>query len=444
MTKRITILLVLAVSTMSLYGQNILNSPYSRIGFGDIEDDTYMHLRNMGSLGSSWTGTYLANYANPASLTYLRSTSFNVGIEASNVELDDGSKKSNQWGGKFDYLGIAFPLHNTINDLYENKKRDLRFGMGFDLSKRYSVGYNITSIDSTQGLGMFTRNYEGNGGNYELSWSNAVQYKSFSFGLKLGYLFGSSNYIRRVTFDDKDFPFNDNFEDTYFVKAFTWNTGIMYSKLLGDPEQKSIDRIGKLTIGIRANSGSNFTSIADQIAIGEQRLGGGAIIRDTIYNRIDNRGKGFLPGTYGIGANYSIGKKFGIGFDYKTRPWSQYYHELKGDVKNELRNDLFVSIGGFFRPDYKSYNNYFKRMSYRFGGYYVKDPRVINGEGVIQYGVRFGLDLPFVYQRKGSNANLGVDLGRKGQGTIIEEKYIKLNFGFTFNDEEWFLKRKYN
>jgi hypothetical protein len=83
-------------------------------------------------------------------------------------------------------------------------------------------------------------------------------------------------------------------------------------------------------------------------------------------------------------------------------------------------------------------------MSYRFGGYYIKDPRIVNGKGVNQYGVRFGLDLPFMYQRKGSNANLGIDLGRKGEGTIIEEKYIKLNFGFTFNDEEWFLKRKYN
>ena len=78
------------------------------------------------------------------------------------------------------------------------------------------------------------------------------------------------------------------------------------------------------------------------------------------------------------------------------------------------------------------------------GAYYHRDPREVDGIGVDQYGVTFGLGLPFVYQRSGSNASLGVDFGRKGQGTIIEEAYLKLNFGFTFNDEGWFIKRKYN
>jgi hypothetical protein len=398
----------------------------------------------MGSLGSSWNDPLYVNYANPASLTYLRVTAYDVGISATNTTLDDGNSSSNQWGGKFDYLGIAFPLFNNINDVYEDRKRDLRFAMGFNLSRKSTVGYNITSIDSTEELGVFNRNYEGNGGSYEFSWSNGVQYKDFSFGLKLGYLFGSSNYIRRVDFLEKDYPFNNNFEDSYFVKGLTWGTGVMYSKLLGNLEDKNPDRVGKLSLGLRFDGATKFTSIGDQVAFGVQTIASGAIIRDTVYNNVDSRGKGLLPGQVGFGANYIYGKKFGVGFDVSYSPWSNYYHELKGDVKNELRDDFSVSLGGFLRPDYKSYNNYFKRMSYRYGLYYKKDSRVVNNKGVNQYGVRFGLDLPFTYQRKGSSANIGIDLGQKGKGTVIEEKYINLNFGFTFNDDGWFLKRKYN
>ncbi len=443
MIKKITLIIILAVSTISLFSQNILNSPYSRLGFGDIEDPNYMSIRQMGSLGSSWADPTHINIANPASLTYLKATAYEVGVSASRLKLDDGKNQTKQWGGKFTYIGLGFPLANPLNEAYENLNKKYRFSMAFDISRKSNVGYNVTSIDSTEDVGVFTRNYNGRGGSYEFKWANAVQYKDFSFGLTLGYLFGNTSYNKIVTFDEKENAFNDYFQDSYFVKGFTYNLGFMYSKVFNE-ESENREKISRLTLGLRANNGTNFTAIGDQVAFGLQTLHNGAIIRDTILNDIDVRGKGYLPGTIGFGANYLIGSKIGFGFEFNTAPWSKYYHELKGDVKDQLRNSSFVSLGGFYRPNYKSFDNYLKRVTYRYGIYYHKDPRVINDIGVDEYGVRFGMDLPFVYQRKGSSANIGIDLGKKGSGTAIEENFLKINFGFTFNDEDWFIKRKYN
>ena len=444
MIRRKLLILILAVSTIQMFGQNILNSPYSRFGFGDFDDQNYMTIRQMGGLGSSWVSPNHINFTNPASLTHLTSTAYEVGVSATRATLDDGINPTEQWGGKFNYIGIAFPLFNPINDVYEDRKREIKYGMGFNLSRRNTVGYNITSVDSTEELGVFTRNYNGSGGTYEFNWSNAVSYKEFSFGLTLGYLFGNATYNRSIVFNQKEFPFNDEFTDSYFVRGFTYNLGFIYQKVLGDVEEVGIDKLKKITIGVRFSNGNRFTAIGDETALAIQRLSAGLLIRDTISIASDIRGKGFLPGTLGIGANYKLGSKFGIGLELNTAAWSRYYHELKGDVKDELRNSLYVSLGGFYRPDYKSYNNYLKRISYMYGAFYEQDPRRVNGVDVNAYGFRLGLELPFSYQRRGSSATLGVEFGNRGSGTIIEENYLNINFGFTFNDGEWFIKRKYN
>lgn len=443
MIKKLILITVLAVSTISLFSQNILNSPYSRLGFGDIEDQNYMSIRQMGSLGSSWADATHINNANPASLTYLRATAYEVGVSASRLRLNDGVNSTSQWGGKFNYIGLGFPLTNPLNEAYENIKKKTRFSMAFNVSRRSTVGYNVTSIDSTEDIGVFTRNYNGQGGTYEFKWSNAVQHKAFSFGLSLGYLFGNTSYNRTITFLQKEDAFDDSFQDSYFVKGFTYNLGFLYTKVFNESVEDR-EKVSRLTLGLRANNGTKFTAIGDQTAFGIQTLANGAVVRDTILNNLDARGKGYLPGTVGFGANYIIGNKLGFGFEYNTSPWSNYYHELKGDVKDALRNSSFVSLGGFYRPNYKSFDNYLKRVSYRYGVYYFKDPRIVNNIGVDEFGIRFGMDLPFVYQRKGSSANIGIDLGNKGNGTVIEENFFRINFGFTFNDEDWFIKRKYN
>lgn len=83
-------------------------------------------------------------------------------------------------------------------------------------------------------------------------------------------------------------------------------------------------------------------------------------------------------------------------------------------------------------------------MYYRFGFYYGDAPILVDNEQIKDYGLTVGFGMPFVYQKKFSHANIGFTFGRKGSGSLIEENFAKMSFGFTFNDDEWFIKRKYN
>ena len=72
------------------------------------------------------------------------------------------------------------------------------------------------------------------------------------------------------------------------------------------------------------------------------------------------------------------------------------------------------------------------------------DPRSFNDTQLKNFAVTFGLGVPFVFQRKVSFANFGIEMGSLGIQDKLKSNYVQLKLGFTLNDDEWFLKRKYN
>jgi hypothetical protein len=68
----------------------------------------------------------------------------------------------------------------------------------------------------------------------------------------------------------------------------------------------------------------------------------------------------------------------------------------------------------------------------------------LNSGSIDNYGMTLGFGLPFSWQRKFSHMNVGLNIGRRAVDNILSETFVKLQFGFTFNDNEWFIKRKYN
>ena len=121
--------------------------------------------------------------------------------------------------------------------------------------------------------------------------------------------------------------------------------------------------------------------------------------------------------------------------------WSQYENDA---VPEELDNTTRLAVGGYFRPDSRSNDSFLKRVSYRFGAYVQDDPRVLDGQTINNFGLTMGFGLPLSWQRKFSNLNLGFTYGRRSVGDLLSEEFIRLSMGFTFNDKEWFIKRKYN
>lgn len=148
-----------------------------------------------------------------------------------------------------------------------------------------------------------------------------------------------------------------------------------------------------------------------------------------------------MPGELGFGMTYHHKNKFAIGVDYKRVFWSNYENDANPE---SLDNTSRFALGGYYRPDYNSINSFFSRIYYRFGFFMEQDPRQIENKSIDNYGLNLGFGLPFTWQRKISHMNLGVSLGKRSIDDILSETYVKMTLGFTFNDSDWFIKRKYN
>jgi hypothetical protein len=450
MRLRFSVLIFLSLLSFYSFSQEADNSPYSRFGIGDLTDPNFNHTRQMGGLGASFLDAYHINIVNPATHSFLNATAFDVGLFAKYTTLEDRNNSGTFWSGNLEYLSIAFPLKNPINEIYDGVKKPYKLGMAVTLMPHSNVNYNIVSLDSLEGVGNFTRRYLGTGGSYKFIWGNSIKYKDFAFGVNTGFIFGKLNNERSIIFTDFNFPFNDVYVTDYNIRGFMWNAGLIYTKVLN---QKAVEvnktlAPKRISIGLHANSSTGFSTSANNFDRSVQQLPGGIINIDTIRFNIEQSGRGRLPAEIGFGTTYYSGEKTAVGINLSWAGWSGYFNDATGEQKGALSDSYKIAVGGYLRPDYKSFDNFFERVFYRYGAFYHRDPRLVSdgteNKPIDSYGVSLGMGMPFVFQRKISYVNLGGIFGVRGQGTPVSERYVKISLGVTFNDDEWFLKRKYN
>jgi hypothetical protein len=444
--KKYFLLLLLASFSSFVIAQKIENAPYTRYGMGQVYNNTLSAYRGMGYTGLSNVDRYHINLVNPASYGILGTAGFEVGASAKYYTLTENGKSASQRGGGLDYIALGFPLKNPLNEIYENKKRSTHFGMGLSLSRHTATNYSVSGLDSLTDVGRFSRKYSGLGGTYKFTWGNGVNYKNFSFGIDLSYLFGGIENNRKIEFIDLASAFNTYLNRKSHISGFGINTGLLYFLKLNEKAVKDDNTpVKQIIFGLTFNPGSRFNTYKDELTYNIQTLGSTSNTdRDTISSVLDQAGKGRFGREIGLGITYQNGESTVLTAELKTNKWSSYFNEALGDVKNDLNDSYTMSVGGYHRPNYKSYTSFWKRAFLKYGFYYTKDPRVVLEKDVNSYGVTFGVGLPYVFQRKISHNDINFDIGRTGKGTAIQESYVKLNFGFTFNDDEWFIKRKYN
>ena len=359
------------------------NSPYSRFGIGDLSDDAFQHLKQMGSIGNAYTDAFHINIKNPASYSFLRTTAFDIGVYAKKSTLKTEDQSASQWTGNLEYLSLGFPLYNPLNQLLDREKKDISLGMTFTLKPQSTVSYDLaTNDESIDSLGTLLRSYTGEGGTYKFLWGNAIKYKEFSFGLNLGYLFGKVTYNRNVDFLESVQTRVNRFSTDYNLKGFLYDIGLIYSKVLNKKEvEKSTSSNKKiLNIGLTFNSATSFSTESNIENLGVFFVGTSSTVVDTSITTVrDLPGKGKLPGSVGLGLHYTSGEKWSIGADYSATSWSNYFNDGNNEDVGSLKNTNSFSIGGYIRPNYKSFTSYWKRVNYRYGAYLRSDPRVING-----------------------------------------------------------------
>jgi hypothetical protein len=150
-----------------------------------------------------------------------------------------------------------------------------------------------------------------------------------------------------------------------------------------------------------------------------------------------------LPSKLSIGVGIGKPRKWFVGTEYTTQQTSKFYNPLYSSLTTAYEDASTFSLGGFYIPQYNSFTSYFKRVVYRGGLHFEKTGLIINNESIKEFGMSFGLGLPVgnIF----SNANLGVEIGKRGttNSNLIQENFINFQLSLSLNDR-WFQKRKYD
>lgn len=430
-----TLVVLLACAVADVQAQPKNNSPLSRFGMGDLYDREFVSSHTMGGLGATYHHIFQANVKNPASYGHLEATTLDIGMFGRHTRLKRAGEESSIWSGNIEYFSLSIPLINPINELLEQREKEFTWGLNISLMPHSDVGYFVIAQDHVDSIGTVSRNFQGTGGTFRFNVGNGWKYRGLSAGVNLGYLFGKSEYLIETVFDSL---FN-NYEhidlNSTAYEGFLWDIGVMYEFEM--PETSRQNRQA-FTVGLHYHTDLPISTTSDYLNYVENPFFND---RDTADFRIDASGKGTLPSEFGVGLMYEESTKWRAGVNFTSTPWSNYENESRPET---LSDAWRVSVGGAYTPNASSITSFFERAEYRAGFTYAKDPRSIDGEQVTQIALTAGIGMPFVFQRYFSFVNIGLEYGSRGISGSFKENYIRVKLGLSLNDNQWFIKRRYN
>ena len=402
-------MLVVMLGVITVQAQ-IVTTPYSKMGYGMLNDNVSSIQRSMGGVGYAMRGGRIVNVMNPASYAHVDSLTFlwDVGIDLSNLWSKENDNKGYNFSGGLDYLTAQFRIAK-------------RLGGSFGLVPYSQVGYTYGGsieggADSRSGSGGFNQLYFGLG--YE-------PLKNLSLGFNFAYLFGTTANTTQIFSVSTSY-----FERTMKIRDWNAQFGMQYSL----PISKGRDL---LTVGFTYQPkksfhgetwGTSFDSQDSKVdTIGYTKLGG----------------KFEQPASIGAGVSYNINHKLTIEADYTYQKWSGVkYEPIAGFESESMQFDdrWKAALGLQFTPNKRG--SYVGAMSFRAGVFYNHDYMNYNGNNVRDYGVSVGLGLPTPAPNK-TTVNLGVEWRHRETSPVhlITENYLNITLGVNFN-EMWFWKSR--
>jgi hypothetical protein len=296
--------------------------------------------------------------------------------------------------------------------------------LNYQLQYKQSIPGDTTTVSITE---------QGSGGINQFTWSNGVKLtNSLSVGLRSTYLFSSitNEYTSQLNYTQQLLVISPTVFERTFVSAFKFSPAV--SLHIDSITSKNYRFNAGLVYDLKADLGSKFYQRM------ERHNAGGIIDSATLIN--NQPGTIHVPSTLSAGISFAKSYKWIVALDGSYSNYSTY-RDLSG-TNPYGGNDWRVAAGFEIIPDGGSLSNYFKRMTYRTGVSLENYPYLANGNAVKDFGITFGLSLPV---SRYSSIEFAIKAGKKGDKKLnaVEENYLKLYFGLTFNDR-WFIKRRFD
>lgn len=410
----------LSILALEASSQNTSNTPYSQFGLGQVLNNSSAINIGMGGLKNGLRYDNAINISNPASLSALRYTTYEAGVFSNFTKFNSNTASAQRLNAGMSYIKVAFPVSNKL-------------GLSFGLVPLSGIGYE-SRVQTTLSDTPVTNVYKGDGGLNQFYIATSYEIiKGLSLGVNANYLFGSINRSKANEFPDSLNFYNIRQTNSTYIGSILMNFGLQYTRNLNK------DRY--VTFGLTGNTNTSLNATRSTLSKRYvlSPTGFEATV-DTVENTEDKKGKILFPMLTSFGASYGKNNQFMIAADISMGQWSNL--ELYG-VKQNLKNTMDVSLGGFYIPKYNAVGNYFKLIEYRLGVNYANSYVSINGEDINQYSVNWGFGLPL--PRSASRINLAFEYGMRGtkNAGLIQEEFFNVHLGLNFCDK-WFLKRKYD
>ena len=413
MLKRITVVLLLVIAGGS-HAQEGTTSPYSFYGIGALKFKGTAENRTMGGINVFSDSIHLS-IQNPAGVAGLRLVNYTVGASHKYVSQKTTTQQEKASTTSLDYLALGIPMG--------------KFGASFGLIPFTAVGYNLqTEIDDV------TTTYMGSGGLNKAFIAVGYQVTpKFSIGVDANYNFGNiENTAERV---QDDIQYGTSEYNKSDLLGFNFNFGAIYKTMVSET--------------LELSSSITYTPETDLTSENQRTIASFLVLPSGATTPIDERDidvddtEFTFPSQVTLGLGIGKPKSWFLGAEYTAQKTSNLTNRAFDIDIVEFSDASKYRLGGFYVPNYNSVGNYWNRVVYRGGVRFEETGININGEGITEFGISFGVGLPV--GRLFSNINLGFEIGRRGttkQG-LIQENFFNTFLSLSLNDR-WFEKRYYD
>lgn len=401
--------------------QNSTVTPYSRFGYGVLEQQANTQQRGMGGVGIAMRSGRQINFMNPASYASIDTLTFLFDIAANTKMLrtEEGKESGHNFTGGLDYAVMQFPI--------------TRYGgAAIGLAPWSQVGYSfgneiVNGENSRQGSGTVSELFLG---------LSARPFKGFTLGVNVSYMFGTLLNDNYVLAQNGSTSSTSLFERVLEVRDWNIRAGVQYGF--------DINRSTRLTLGVIYEPEKDFhgSSYGTKYDVGSDE----APTEEEIGGSKSMKGRYTKAATYGAGINLEWANRLTAEVDFSYQPWKNArYTSLPGYEpafgQDGTRFDDRWRVGAGAQWTTNPRGNYLQRMNFRLGGYYCHDYLQVAGNNVFERGVSLGVGFPAPSEKTVINLALEWRNRQATPAALVKENYFVVTLGVNFN-ELWFWQSK--
>ena len=424
--KTIAASLMLMLS-LTVSAQNSTSSPYSLYGVGILSPKENAAAAGLGHAGVALAPHDWVNVGNPAGVAGLDSLTFYFNFQAKAFYSHESTAIESQsvYSGNIDGITMGF--------------RGSKYWAACIGYAPYStVGYNMSEKKNIAGTARsyYDIHYEGSGGLQQAFINNGFTFfNHLTLGIGAGAIWGS---ITKTETADFRFVEITSFgptvlldgEKIYNTKKYTMNNWYLEYGIQGD------FNIGKhnVRLGATYSNKTHLYSSYDHIVSNDVSA---QLFFDNVTPLEDDF---YVPRMYAAGISYSYDKLTAT-CDYHYNQWGDVLNVKFGESVT-YRDNYSVGGGVEWRCG-KREDPFYKRLTFRLGGFYESSYIKMRGATLGTYAGTVGLTVPI-----GRSANsIVIGFERSSRGTtnngLVKETFN--NFKIALNIREtWFVKSKFD